>query len=114
MNFDLTTFILEIINFLVLLWLLQRFLYKPVLKVINERQATIEKKVGDAQKLVESSRSLQNEYQIKLDDWEKQKFALKAIWERELQEERKRAFVELQKDISEERQRAEVLAEVEQ
>ena len=35
MNIDWTSFSLEIINFLVLVWLLKHFLYKPVMDIIG-------------------------------------------------------------------------------
>jgi F-type H+-transporting ATPase subunit b len=37
MQFDATTFILEIVNFLALLWLLTRFLYRPVQDALDAR-----------------------------------------------------------------------------
>ncbi len=39
MELDLTTFILQILNFLVLLWLLHRFVYGPLRAAIAKRQA---------------------------------------------------------------------------
>ena len=39
MTLDLTTFILQILNFLVLLWLLHRFVYAPLRAAIAQRQA---------------------------------------------------------------------------
>ena len=39
MTLDLTTFILQILNFLVLLWLLHRFVYGPLRAAIAKRQA---------------------------------------------------------------------------
>jgi len=47
MNFDVWTFGLQAANFLVLVWLLHRFLYRPVLKVIAERQAATNKLTVD-------------------------------------------------------------------
>ena len=38
MGLDTTTFVLEIVNFLILLWLLNRFLYRPVQAAIARRQ----------------------------------------------------------------------------
>lgn len=38
MHFDLWTFALQTANFLVLVWLLQKFLYRPVLKAIDARR----------------------------------------------------------------------------
>ena len=46
---ELVHFVLEIINFLVLVWILKRFLYKPVLDVIARRRAGIEKTLADAE-----------------------------------------------------------------
>ena len=42
MSFDPWTIGLEVVNFLVLVWLLERLLYRPVLGVIARRQAEIE------------------------------------------------------------------------
>ena len=42
MGLDLTTFVLEIVNFLVLLWLLSHFLYRPVQAAIARRQQQAE------------------------------------------------------------------------
>ncbi|SMF95881.1 F-type H+-transporting ATPase subunit b [Methylomagnum ishizawai] len=50
MNFDWTTFALEFLNFLILLWLLRRFLYQPVLEVIAARQRKIEDQLHDAER----------------------------------------------------------------
>ena len=38
MSIDLFTFIVQIINFLLLLFLLSKFLYKPIINTINERK----------------------------------------------------------------------------
>ena len=51
MEFDWTTFTLEIINFLILVWILKRFLYRPILDVIAKRRAGIEKTLADAQRI---------------------------------------------------------------
>jgi len=42
MHFDWWTLGLELINFLVLVWILQRFLYRPVLSIIARRQEDVE------------------------------------------------------------------------
>ena len=44
MGFSLTTFLFEIVNFIVLLWLLQRVLYKPLQRAIAKRNAVIEER----------------------------------------------------------------------
>ncbi len=48
MHFDWWTFALQVVNFAVLVWLLHRFLYKPVLRMIDARQAAVAKQYADA------------------------------------------------------------------
>jgi F-type H+-transporting ATPase subunit b len=48
MHFDWPTLALQAINVLVLLWLLRRFLFRPVVAIIAERQAAAEKLLADA------------------------------------------------------------------
>jgi len=48
MSFDWWTLLLQIVNFLILVWLLQRFLYKPVKAVIAKRRALAEQALVDA------------------------------------------------------------------
>jgi ATP synthase F0 subunit b len=50
MQFDWWTFALQVINFLILAWLLQRFLYKPVRAIIAERRALVDAKLEEAEK----------------------------------------------------------------
>jgi F-type H+-transporting ATPase subunit b len=113
MNFDLTTFILEIINFFVLLWLLQKFLYKPILKVINDRQAAIDKKVEDARLAVESAHDLEAQYGARLGQWEKEKSELVLSLQQELERQRQRQLNKIKEEIEGERQRSDTLWQAE-
>jgi len=38
MLFDWFTFAAQLLNFIILVWLLKRFLYRPVLKAIDDRE----------------------------------------------------------------------------
>lgn len=49
MTIDWTSLALQTINVLVLLWLLQRFLYRPVLAVLEARQAAISERIAKAE-----------------------------------------------------------------
>ena len=42
MYFDWSTFALQTVNFAVLVWLLHRFLYQPILRLVDTRRAAIE------------------------------------------------------------------------
>jgi F-type H+-transporting ATPase subunit b len=48
MHFDWSTFALQAVNFGILVWLLQRFLYRPVLRVVDARQADIDRQFAAA------------------------------------------------------------------
>lgn len=48
MHFDWWTFALQLVNFAVLVWLLHRFLYRPVLRIIDARQAAVAKQYAEA------------------------------------------------------------------
>jgi F-type H+-transporting ATPase subunit b len=50
MQFDWWTLSLQTVNFLILVWLLQRFLYKPVLSIVDKRRAEIDAQYADARK----------------------------------------------------------------
>ena len=50
MHFDWWTFALQTANFVILVWLLHRFLYKPVLRMIDARRAEVEKQYAEASK----------------------------------------------------------------
>ena len=48
MHLDWWTIALQTINFAVLVWLLHRFLYKPVLRLIDARKAEVQRQYDDA------------------------------------------------------------------
>jgi F-type H+-transporting ATPase subunit b len=48
MRFDWSTFALQTVNFAILVWLLHRFLYRPVLRLLDGRRAEIDKQYADA------------------------------------------------------------------
>lgn len=49
MSIDWFTLIAQVLNFLVLLWLMKRFLYKPILKAIDQREKRIASELASAQ-----------------------------------------------------------------
>jgi F-type H+-transporting ATPase subunit b len=48
MHFDWSTFGLQTVNFAILVWLLHRFLYRPVLRLIDARRGEIDKQYAEA------------------------------------------------------------------
>ncbi|HUJ79641.1 MAG TPA: F0F1 ATP synthase subunit delta [Nitrospiria bacterium] len=109
MNLDWSTFLLEIINFLVLVWILKRFLYKPVLDVIERRKAGIAKTLSDARAIRDGAEALKRQYNDKLSALEREKERVRAALQTELQAERERRMAALRATLDEERKKHEVL-----
>jgi F-type H+-transporting ATPase subunit b len=110
-EFDWTTFILEIINFLILIWILKRFLYQPVLDVIDRRRAGIEKTLADAQHVEAEANRVRQQNEQQLADWEEEKKSARAQLMAELAAIRESKMVALEASISEETGRRRVLDE---
>jgi F-type H+-transporting ATPase subunit b len=110
-DFDWSTFFLEIINFLILVWILKRFLYHPILGVVAKRRADIEKAMADAKRIEAEAGELKQQSQHELAQWEEEKDAAKAQLREELAAERERLMTELETAVAEERERRRVLDE---
>lgn len=106
MELSWTTFILEIVNFLVLVWVLKRFLYKPVLEVIASRRAGIEKTLADARDLQIHAEKLREQYEGRLADWEKEHQQARDALAADLEAERRRRLDALQAELQRQREKA--------
>jgi F-type H+-transporting ATPase subunit b len=67
MKFDIWTFLFQIINFVVLLFILKRLLYKPIREIMEKRRGIIEKNVEDAEKTKMEAQELRRKYQEEID-----------------------------------------------
>jgi F-type H+-transporting ATPase subunit b len=103
-----STFVLEIINFLVLVWILKHFLYKPVLDMIARRRAGIDKTLADAQALHEDAAKLQEQYEGRLADWDQERQQAREVLARELEAERANKMAALRTTLEQEREKARV------
>ena len=111
MELSWTTFILEIINFLVLVWLLKRLFYAPVKRAIAERRAAVEKTLRDAESSKRDAQDLQTRYEGRLREWEMEKERQKEEFRKELSEERTKQLKLTESLVAEEREKAEVQQE---
>ena len=73
MGFSWVTFFAQIVNLFLLVWLLKKFLYRPILSVIEKRQAYIEDKVKKADEAVKSAQKQEEKLQKQVRLWEKEK-----------------------------------------
>jgi F-type H+-transporting ATPase subunit b len=75
MNFSWWTFALQAANFLILIWLLQRFLFRPAKSIVARRKEEISRVLTEASQEKESALRLMQEIEVKrsLIDVERQK-----------------------------------------
>lgn len=111
MELDWSTFLLEIINFLVLVWILKRFLYQPVLAVIAKRREDIENRLAEVKKAQQTASDLQKQYEGRLGDWEAEREKARAVLRQELDREHVHQLDVLQEALAQAREKARVTNE---
>jgi F-type H+-transporting ATPase subunit b len=104
-----STFVLEIINFLILVWILKRFFYQPVLDVIARRRAGIEKTQADARRLHDEAQDLRGQYENRLADWDRERRAAREQLAKEIEAERTQRLQTLLSDLTQERERSAIV-----
>ena len=102
MQFDWTTFILEMLNFLVLVWILQRFLYRPVLAMLDARQHRINEESAHAEQLCHEAETLRLQYEQRLAEWQQQQDASRRQLDEQLAELRKSSLDALKRTLADE------------
>jgi len=111
LEFHWSTFILEIINFLILVWILKYFLYKPVLKIIEQRKAGIRNDLDEAQSLRDESHLLKQQYENRQQEWQQEKQRSRKKLHEEIALERERLMKDLRCSLEQERQKSQILEE---
>lgn len=110
MEFDWLTFGFEIVNFLVLVWLLHRLLYRPVLAMIQRRRDEIAAQARAAEARQAEAEQRKAEYERRLEDWAAERANRRSELDEELEGERQRRLQALEAELADRRQREETLA----
>lgn len=105
MEFNLSTFILEIINFLILIWILQRLFYKPLLEVIAKRKQFIDQSLADAKNLQQQAVEQRSLYENRQKLWEQEKQAALSELHQQIEVERRTQMAQLTADFEQEKQK---------
>ena len=90
MGFDWWTLVLQTINFLVLVWLLQRFLYRPALRVIARRKELAEQAFTEAEAAKSEAVAASERYEDERRTFSESRQTLLQRTHSELEEERTR------------------------
>ena len=84
----------QALNFLVLVWLMKRFLYKPILHAIAEREKRIATELANADKKKAEAQKESDEFQHKNEEFDRQRVALLSKATDEAKAERQRLLDE--------------------
>jgi F-type H+-transporting ATPase subunit b len=99
MLIDWFTVLAQIINFLILVWLMKRFLYKPVLHAIDERERKVVEQLADAgKKKSEAQREMEN-FKEKNETFDSQRATLFAKVTSDVHAEREKLLAETRNEI---------------
>ena len=87
----------QALNFLILVWLLKRFLYKPILNAIDAREKRIAAELADADAKKAEAQKERDEFQHKNEEFDQQRAALLSKATDEAKAERQRLLDEARK-----------------
>jgi len=87
----------QVLNFLILVWLMKRFLYKPILNAIDAREKRIAKELADADATKAEARKERDEFQQKNEEFDQQRAAILTKAADEAKTERVRLLDEARK-----------------
>lgn len=105
MELNWSTFILEIINFLVLIWILKHFFYSPIQKAISSRKKMVDEKLESAEMLQTEGKELQKKYENRLQEWGKEKEQKQKLFIQELEEWKSQEHVKFLKTLDGEKEK---------
>ena len=66
----------QALNFIILVWLLKRFLYKPILNTVDAREKRIAAELADADAKKAEAQKERDDYQHKNEEFDQQRAAL--------------------------------------
>src|ERR1700685_3782306 len=97
MLIDWFTIIAQALNFLILVWLMKRFLYKPILNAIDEREKRIATELANADKKKAEAQKENDDFKQKHEEFYRERAALLSKATEEAKAERQRLLDEARK-----------------
>ena len=97
MLIDWFTIIAQVFNFLILVWLMKHFLYKPILNAIDAREKRIADELASADKKKAEAQKESDEFKHKNEEFDKQRAALLSKATQDAETERQKLMDEAKK-----------------
>jgi F-type H+-transporting ATPase subunit b len=95
----------QVVNFLILVWLMKRFLYRPILDAVEKRRKEIASALAEAEADKERARAERDEFHSRKEDFERQRAGLLEEARTRAAEERRRLMEEAREEAEEARAR---------
>ncbi|NIR30466.1 MAG: F0F1 ATP synthase subunit B [Gammaproteobacteria bacterium] len=105
MQIDWLTVSAQIVNFLILVWLLKHFLYQPVINAMDRREQRIAERLGDAERREQSAEREARAHREKSEALTRERGQLMAQAREEVVEKRKALLEEVRNEVDEKRRR---------
>ncbi len=106
LNLNWSTLLLQILNFIVMVLVLWRFLFKPVVKILDERSTRVTQAIDDAEKKAREADEMRAEYEEKLSEAQEEAIAIHQRTQDELARSKKQLLEETREEISTMREKA--------
>ena len=87
----------QVLNFAILVWLMKRFLYKPIIHAIDAREKRVTKELADADAKKADAQKESDEFQHKNEEFDQQRVSLFSKATEDAQAERQRLLDEARK-----------------
>lgn len=99
MELDLFTFIAQIINFIILVLLLRHFLYKRIVRIMDQREEDISAKIKDAEERKIEADKEREEFQKKKSELQEKEESMISEAEKEADERKKELIQKARKEV---------------
>lgn len=106
LNLNWSTLLLQILNFIVMALVLWRFLFKPVVKILDERSTRVTQAIDDAEKKAHEADEMRVEYEEKLSEAQEEAIAIRQQTQDELARSKKQLLEEAREEITTMREKA--------
>ncbi len=97
---DWFTVFAQIFNFLILVFLLKRFLYGPIIAAIDKREEKISARIKDAEQKRHDAEEEKDKYRKKNEDFEKQRADMHAQMKEETESQKKQLLEDSRQEIT--------------
>ena len=99
------TVIAQIINFLILVFLLQRFLYKPIMQTIKKRQTMIDARWKEAEIAQQEAQREADTYRQQQEKLQQQEESMTAQMRKKVEEEHQQLLIKARREVEEMQQK---------